>query len=205
MFDYVSYVLLARTLWVNVAIPAIFFGTESVVFSDTTINKLNSIQSQVFKAILSLPISTHNMVTQTECGVPHISYFIYKNQLMALHRLYNLPMTSWAHKAAIEHLSPTWNSPFYNYIYKIKQKLGIISLYNKQYILDKIEQYSLDILNTEIKQYQRELPAVKPVTKIFHQEYVTENKISKLLVGIIYNHCAPFQCQGIDRQRRCEF
>ena len=67
-------VLLARTLWVNVAIPAIFFGTESVIFLDTTINKLNSIQSQVFKAILSLPISTHNMVTQTECGVPHISY-----------------------------------------------------------------------------------------------------------------------------------
>ena len=111
---------------------------------------------------------------------------------MALYRLFNLPTTSWAHKAAMEHLSPTWNSPFYNYIYKIKQKLDITSLYNKQYILNKVEQYSLNILNAEIAQYRNQLPAVKPVIKIFHQEYVTESKTSKLLVGIIYNHYAPF-------------
>ena len=71
--------------------------------------------------------------------------------------------------------------------------------------MNKVEQYSLNTLNAEIAQYRNQLPAVKPVTKIFHQEYVTESKTSKLLVGIIYNHCAPFQCQGIDRQRRCEF
>ena len=198
-------VLLARTLWLNVAIPAIFFGTESLIFSDTTISKLNSIQSQVFKAILSLPISTHNIVTQTECGIPHISYFIYKRQLLALHRLYNLPVSSWAHKAAMEHLSISWDSPFFKYILKVKQRVGITSLYDKKYILDKLEKYSLSILNNELDMYRKNLPAVKPIKKIMHQDYVTESKTSKLLVGIIYNHCAHFQCQGMDRQRRCEF
>ena len=56
-----------------------------------------------------------------------------------------------------------------------------------------------------MEKFQKDLPAVKPVTKIMHQEYVTESKTSKLLVGIIYNQCGTFQCQGIDRQRRCIF
>ena len=194
---------LATKVWTTIAIPAILFGCESVPFSDTTVDTINRIQSQVFKSLLSLPISTHNILTQTEFGVPHFGNFLYKHQLNAVTRWLNLPTSRWASLAMYEHMSGNWKklSPFWLYICKLKEKFNIHDLSDQKYVHKKIDQYYVNLLNKEI--IRTKLPSLKPVKFLLKSVYVSEYYNSSLLVGIKYNNCPKIQCQGIDRQRRC--
>ena len=193
--------VLAATLWTAVAIPTILFGCESIPFSETTIIAINRIQSQLFKAILSLSISVHNIVAQTEFGIPHFASFLYKRQLNACMRWLKLPRSRWANLAMSEHLSSNWQSPYWKYICGIKDKLSLPCLYSKSYINERVDQYFLNTLNIEI--VKANLPTLKPVKRLKRAPYLSENSLSSLLVGIKYNCCPKVQCQGVDRQRRC--
>ena len=55
--------------WCNVAIPAIVAGCETIPFSDSTINEIDKVQSQVAKYALGLPIGAANVCAQAELGM----------------------------------------------------------------------------------------------------------------------------------------
>ena len=193
--------ILASTLWTAVAIPTILFGCESIPFSDATITVINRIQSQLFKSILSLSISVHNIVTQTEFGIPHFANFLYKRQLNACLRWLNLPHSRWANLAIQEHMSSTWQSPYWKYICELKVKLSLPILVSKSNISKHVDNYFLKCLNRDI--IKANLPTVKPLRKLCRAPYLSESNLSSMLVGIKYNYCPKVQCQGVDRQRRC--
>ena len=195
--------LLAATLWTSVAIPSILFGTDCIPFSDTTIETINRIQSQLFKAILSLPISVHNFVAQTEFGIPHFASFLYKKQLNACLRWMQLPATRWAKLALNEHMFNQWPkpSPYWAYIVSLKTKLNMPVLRSKSNIKKHVDVYFRKKLNIEI--LRANLPSLKPVKILKMQPYISENNLSSMLVGVKFNYCPKIQCQGVDRQRRC--
>ena len=193
--------LLAATLWTSVAIPSILFGCESIPFSDTTIDSINRIQSQLFKAILSLPISVHNFVAQTEFGIPHFASFLYKQQLNACLKWMQLPNTRWAKLALKEHMQWPQPSPYWSYIVSLKTKLNMPVLRSKSNIRKHVDVYFRKMLNIEI--LRAKLPSLKPLKRLKRAPYISENNLSSLLVGIKFNYCPKIQCQGVDRQKRC--
>ena len=54
--------------WCNVAVPSILFGCEMIPFTDTPINNIERIQSQIAKYALGLPSPIANICAQTELG-----------------------------------------------------------------------------------------------------------------------------------------
>ena len=67
--------------WLNIAIPAILTGCESIIFSDTTIEEIDKIQSQVAKFALGVPINTPNVCAQSELGMKTFRHQLYNRQL----------------------------------------------------------------------------------------------------------------------------
>ena len=193
--------VLASTLWTTVAIPTILYGCETIPFSEATITMINRIQSQLFKTILSLSTSVHNIIAQTEFGIPHFASFLYKRQLNACLRWLMLPQSRWANFAIREHMSDSWESPYWKYICDIKNKLSLPILVSKSNIAKHVDKYFLNCLNSDI--VDANLPTVKPLKKLQRAPYISENNLSSLLVGIKYNYCPKIQCQGVDRKRRC--
>ena len=102
-----------------------------------------------------------------------------------------------------EHMSVNWKklSPFWSYICKLKEKFDVHDLHDQKYVHGKIDQYYIKLLNKEIVRTQ--LPSLKPVKYLLKSMYISEYYNSSLLVGIKYNNCPKYQCQGIDCQRRC--
>ena len=61
-------VALASSCWSQMAIPSILHGTESVPFTDTTIDEIERTQSQLAKFLLGLSISSQNICAQETLG-----------------------------------------------------------------------------------------------------------------------------------------
>ena len=64
--------------WVNIAVPSILFGCESIIFTQTTIAAIESVQAQVAKRLLGLPSNTANVCAQTELGIIPFRLALYK-------------------------------------------------------------------------------------------------------------------------------
>ena len=193
--------LLASILWTSVALPSILFGADSTIFSDTTIVAIDRVQSQVAKSMLSLSPSSSNFVAQTELGIPSFGQVLYINQLNSCLRWLQLPRSRWAGLAMQEHISGEWYSPYWAYICKVKEKLGIPFLLSKENIQSHVSKFYIDKLNTSLA--ESSLPSFKPVTSLSRASYVCEDPLAYLLAGIKVNYCPDYQCQGVDRSRTC--
>ena len=118
----------ALCTWSNIAIPAILYGCEMVPFSEKTIEAIESIQSQVAKFILGVPVSTANVYAQTELGLKSLRHLLYERQLQFFLRVLYLPRSRWVNIALMEHLSGDWDSKYYSYICRLRSKLQIFEL-----------------------------------------------------------------------------
>ena len=67
--------------WLNIAVPAILAGCESIIFSETTIEEIEKVQSQVAKFALGVPINTPNICAQSELGMKKFRHQLYNRQL----------------------------------------------------------------------------------------------------------------------------
>ena len=117
--------ILATKLWSAVALPSILFGCDCIPFSDTNINKINQIQSQMCKSILSLPTPVNNFAAQTELAMQPFKQKLWTLQLNSCLRWMELPQSRWAKLAMMEHMSLKWKSPYWDYIYQIKSVVGV--------------------------------------------------------------------------------
>ena len=76
--------------WSNIAIPSILSGCEVIQFTESNINIIERIQSQVAKIALSVPQNTSNVCAQTEMGMKPFRMRLYELQLGYYIRLLNL-------------------------------------------------------------------------------------------------------------------
>ena len=114
--DFVDKVL---ATWSNIAIPSILSGCEVIQFTESNINIIERIQSQVAKIALSVPQNTSNVCAQTEMGMKPFRMRLYELQLGYYIRLLNLSRDRWVHKVLYDHLTGGWHSPYMAYISRI--------------------------------------------------------------------------------------
>ena len=138
--------------WNNVAIPALLFGSESVAFNKTNIEKLEREQARWAKKTLRLPQSCSNLAAQLLMGVPPVRVLLYKQQLKFFMRLNKLPVTRFAAQALREHEAGGWRSPYLAYIHNIQIKVDLLQLPPSIKCLELVmEQYGEAWLEDRVK------------------------------------------------------
>ena len=93
--------------WRNVAIPAILAGCEMIPFSETKIQEIERIQSQVAKFALGVPVTFPNVSCQSELGLKPFKQLLFEKQIKFFFRLLYLPPDRWSHQALLDHMSGT--------------------------------------------------------------------------------------------------
>jgi hypothetical protein len=138
--------------WRNVAMPAVLFGIESVIFSNSNIMKLESEQARWAKETLGLPASCPNVSAQLLLGVPYIRQLIYSAQLKFFMRLGELPATRYAAQALVEHESGRWESKYLQNIMEIQRELGMVTLPPSVEFVDEImEEHFENVMKAEVE------------------------------------------------------
>ena len=159
--------------WSNIAIPSMLSGCEVIPFSDTTINAIERIQSQLAKYALGLPQSTPNLCAQTELGLKPFRMLLYQHQLSFYTRVMNVPHYRWVRKVLCDQLTGDWESPYMVYISKIRQKLDLLAapLTSKSLQLH-LNSWFLAATNLDIVRLS--LPCLVPLTSFTRERYVCE-------------------------------
>ena len=160
--------------WVNIAIPSILFGCESILFTETTVLSIERVQAQVTKRLLGLPSNTANICTQTELGIIPFRLALYQAQLSFYFRVLDLPSTRWAKKAMLEHLSMEWQSPYFRYISEIRASVHMNFFPpTTRYLKSHLYTWSLSEVNSTLADLS--LPYVAPMKGFKKQPYVFEH------------------------------
>ena len=164
--------------WLNIAIPAILTGCESIVFTDTTIDEIDKIQSQVAKFALGVPINTPNICAQTELGMRTFRHQLFQRQLSYYFRILYLPSTRWVHQALLDHLEGGWDSPYLRYIASLRRLVGMFSAPSLTLSVKGIcNEYFLGHVNGVLESHEY-IPQLKTFSR---QKYVTENKMTSVI------------------------
>ena len=114
--------------WRNVAIPALLFGVESVIFSNTNIEKLEREQARWAKETLNLPQYTSNLSAQLLLGAPPVRQLLYHQQIKFFMRLNSLPSKRFAAQALREHEVGGWKSKYLEHIHDLQLELNMLQL-----------------------------------------------------------------------------
>ena len=161
--------------WSNIAVPSILSGCEMIPFSETTIQAIERIQSQLAKRTLGLPQSTANVCAQTELGLKPFRMILYQHQLAFFIRVMNLPSDRWVKKVMLDHLNGAWVSPYMKYLASIRLKLGILvtppSIKSSKALLNT---WFLHQTNLELQRLS--LPCLTPLSAYKRLGYVCENE-----------------------------
>ena len=122
---------MAVCCWRNVAMPAICYGVETIMFSENTLKSLEQESAKWAKETLNLPSSTANVCPQVLLGVQSFKHIIYNIQLKYFARLQNLPKSRYAAQALLEHEQGGWKSPYLEYITKLRSEVGMVMMPRK--------------------------------------------------------------------------
>ena len=151
-----------------------------VPFSEKTIETIESIQSQVAKFILGVPVSTANVCAQTELGLKSFRHLLYERQLRFYLRVLYLPRTRWVNIALMDHLSGDWDSKYYTYICKLRSKLLLFEIPPSIKVLKSLLfAWFLECANQKILQCS--LPWVPQLTSLSRASHVCENEHSSAI------------------------
>ena len=176
--------------WSNIAIPSILSGCEVIPFSDTTIEAIERMQSQLAKHVLGLPLSAPNICAQTELGLKPFRMILYKKQLNFYTRVMNLPQSRWVHRVLSEHLRGDWVSPYMAYIAKIRQKTQlIVTPTSKTFIKVHLNSWFLNRINFDISNLS--IPCVSPMASFSRARYICENDGCQVIASFL------FSCAGL--------
>ena len=161
--------------WMNIAMPSILFGCESVLFTESTILEIEKVQSQLSKRLLGLPTSTANICAQTELGIIPFRLALYKAQLGFYFRVLDLPDSRWVKKAMLEHLSLVWPSPYISYISRVRETVKLpFSPPTTRYLKTHLYSWSLSEVNSALSDLS--LPYVDPLQRFKKLPYVFEHQ-----------------------------
>ena len=175
--DFVDTVL---ATWSNIAISSILSGCEVIQFTESNINIIERIQSQVAKIALSVPQNTSNVCAQTEMGMKPFRMRLYELQLSYYTRLLNLSRDRWVHKVLYDHLTGGWHSPYMAYIFRIRGELQLVGAPpSKKFLSINLNCNFLNKTNRTIS--TQSLPNLMPVTSFARKSYVCEGYDSSMI------------------------
>ena len=166
-------VLLARTCWVNIAIPSVLWGADFIPFSESKITEIDRLQSQLAKSLLELPIGANNICAQESLGWKSFRHLLIEKQLKFYIRLLNLPLSRWSHQALLDHFSGQWVSPYVTSIYKIREQVKMLTLPSSTSVLSM--QLNFLFVN-KVNEYvsSLDLPALEHISSFKGRRFLTE-------------------------------
>ena len=172
--------------WCNIAIPAILSGCETIPFSDNSINEIEKVQSQVAKYALGLPIGAANVCAQIDLGFKTFRHLLFEHQLKFYVRTICLSRNRWVKQALSDHLTMTWNSPYLNYLHKVRVELNLYELPECPIVLtNMLETHFVKVTNTKLSSLS--LPWIKPVERFSRLRYTREGLASETIAQCRYD------------------
>ena len=175
-------VRISLATWINIAVPTITFGCENVIFCESRLVELESIEAKVAKRILGLPINTSNVCAQSELGLKPIRMIIYLRQLKFFFRVFRLPSDRWVKVALLDHMSGMWCSPYISYICRIRRECSIfVEPPTIKYLATHMHQWALARTNSSISSHS--LPFVSLLTSFEKKPYVYAHRYLSVLAA----------------------
>lgn len=167
---------MAVVAWRNIAIPSILYGTETILFSELSVSKIQQLQNQVFKAVLGLPITAHNVAAEVLLGIPTFQEMLYKVQLKFYTRVMGMEDTKFAYQAMMEHVGGNWESPYLGYIAEVRMKLGAARMPGSAEEVEELTRsYFMEVLNKKIQEASS-LGAIGVVTSLDRVRHCREGE-----------------------------
>ena len=169
----------AMATWLNIGMPAILFGCESVPFSDTCIAEVDRCQVAVGRDVLELPWRSPSLGVLALLGIKSFKEVLFTAQLKFFVRLRGQEIGRWSHDAYLAHIYGNWKSPYLEYIEKIKDEVGMI---NNPVSLKHIDIVLSDYFHRQLNQgiHELGLPALRQVVKRHRAGFIEESEKSKV-------------------------
>ena len=123
---------LAHTLWTQVALPSILYGSNIIPLTQATISDVERCQSLVGKFILQLPRNTSNSCSYLDAGLKPIWSVISHNVLTYSYSVMHKPSSYWPKIALQEQISCGTKSAYTRYLLKWKTATNSFNLNPKQ-------------------------------------------------------------------------
>ena len=175
-------VRISLATWINIAVPTITFGCENIIFCESNMAELESIEAKVAKRILGVPTNTSNVCAQSELGLKPIRLHIYLQQLKFFFRVLRLSSRRWVKVALIDHLSGSWNSKYISYICRIRKETSLfVEPPSLKYLSVHMHQWAIARTNTLISSHN--LPFVTLITSFKKQPYVFAHKFLSVIAA----------------------
>jgi hypothetical protein len=172
--------------WCNIAIPAIIAGCETIPFSDSTINEIDKVQSQVAKYALGLPVGAANVCAQAELGMKSFRQILFEHQLKFYVRTLSLVDTRWVKQALLDHLSLSWRSPYMDYMFRVRTELGLYELpVNHTVLVKTISSHFVKQFNDKLSTLS--LPWLRPIKVLKRLPYTKEGLSSETIAKFRYD------------------
>ena len=196
---------ISRCAWKCVAVPAITFGTEFILFSESAFEKLEREQAGWAKETLGLPTQTPNVVAQVLLGVPYVQEVVWTKQLKAFLRLDGMGENRYAAQALWEQRHGGWYSPYLTYINNIREELELLTL---PQVSEEIEVVVSQHFKVKLNSKLADLKKMPAVTKIDILERAMSSRegeearwLNKTIMGV-----SGVRCSGGEGQwrERCE-
>ena len=112
---------LAKTLWLNCAIPSILYGCEIIPIDSNTIQEIEKCQATIGKFILQIPKNSANVCANLDAGLKPIKSIIDEKVLLYNKKIMEKPVDSWSKQAYMELLNMGDKSPYMKNLNKIKE------------------------------------------------------------------------------------
>ena len=176
---------LASCLWLNIAIPSLFYGSETIHFTNKSLEEISQHQSSIAKFTLGLPACSPNISGSAILGLKPVKEIFFSSQLKFYLKISQLSDDRWAKDALLDHLVGGWVSPYIKLLSEIKAEVGMLRWpQSVAHIETTLTGHFLMEMNEKI--FKLSLPALEPVAKRARMEYVNETLESQVISDTVY-------------------
>ena len=123
---------LAYTLWNQVAIPSILYGSEVIPLTQGTINEVERCQSAVGKFSLQIPRSSACVSANIDAGFKPIKFILAEKVILYANTTMSKPASFWPKLAMNENINLGSKSPYTRYLMRLKTATGSFGLSRQQ-------------------------------------------------------------------------
>ena len=174
---------LAYSLWNQVALPSILYGTEVMPITKETLNVVESCQNTIGKFILQIPRSSANASCYVDAGLRPVWSLIAERTLQYAHRTMRKPQTSWAKIAMNECIMMGDEIPYTRHLMNWKTMAGAFGISGKK-IKDTVRKAAIkDVVRlfnkTKVTTFAMSLPGSKLNPWFRPKSWVSDNGLSK--------------------------
>ena len=178
-YDGPDIVDLAMSLWMNVAMPSLLFGCETIPFTKQAIDEISRQQSSVGKYSLGLPPCSPNISTPVLLGLKPFKELLYSAQLKFYVRLSKQSKDRWSKDAFLDNICGGWPSPYIKMLGDIKKEVGLFKWpVSNRHVDIVLSHHFMEVTNSEIQRLN--LPALVPLSKRQRMSHVNESPGSKV-------------------------